>query len=160
MVKVLQSQIEQLIAEKETYERLCKSLTIDENSDNLNDLVEKECELSKCKIKLKQTENQMNSLKEENRSIKDKTDKLKEEIKLLEEMLQIKDQTVISLTNEIFDLEKDSNFSNKVPSSFHSYLNSNSFQTNEVYVKPKLPKLDQNEQEKLRDSVNAFQVKF
>ena len=158
VIKVLQSQIEQTIAEKETYERLCKSLTIESNS--LEDLAQKECELSKCKIKLKQTEDQMTNLKGENEILKDKTIKLKGDIKLLEEMLQIKDQTVISLTNEIFDLEKGDNFliANKAPASFHSYLSTSSFPSNESYIKPQLPKLDANEKEKLKDSVIAFQA--
>ena len=158
VIKLLQSQIEQIIAEKETYERLCRSLTI-EGGDNLDDLITKECELSKIQIKLKQTENQLISYKDENVSLKAKITKSKDEIKLLEEMLQIKDQTVIGLTNEIFDLEKGGELQcSRTPSSFHSYLTANSFPSNETYVKPQLPRLDENEREKLKDSVTAFQA--
>lgn len=149
VIKVLQIQIDQIIAEKETYERLCKSLTIDSN-DSSNELIEKECELAQCRVKLRQTEEQLTSVRDENAALKEKTSKLREEIKLLEEVLQVKDQTVISLTNEIF--------ANKPASSFHSFLDANSFPSSETYIKPQLPKLSENEQERLRDSVTAFQA--
>ena len=147
VIKVLQIQIEQIIVEKETYERLCSSLTID-RSDQSNELVQSECELAKCRLKLRQAEDQLTGVRDENASLKEKTAKLKEEIKLLEEVLQVKDQTVISLTNEIF--------ASKPPSSFHSFLDANSFPSSETYIRPQLPK--QNEHEKLRDSVTAFQA--
>lgn len=150
VIKVLQNQIEQIVAEKETYERLCKSLTIDRDSaDNSNELIAKECELSECRVKLKQTEDQLAGVRDENAALKERTAKLKEEINLLEEVLQVKDQTVISLTNEIFANKPSA-------SSFHSFLDANSFPSNETYVRPQLPKT--NENEKLRDSVTAFQA--
>lgn len=164
VIKVLNSQIESLTIEKETYQRVCNSLTIDNlQLSDLGDFVQKECELSECKNKIKKLEDQILKLNDDIQQLNKSSIKLKKDNKLLEDMLQIKDQSIQSLTNEIFNLEKGGgaqwgDASSARASSFSSYLTANSFPSSETYVKPQLPKLEENEREKLKDSVTAFQA--
>lgn len=156
VIKVLQRQLEEITIEKESNEKIFKRLIEDKKESlDINELMKKECEIEQLKFKIKNLENELNNLKDENKKLKFNLNKLKEENNVLEEMLKVKDQTVMNLTNEIYGLEKGEQSINR-NTSFNSYLTVNSFPSNEIYVKPSLPNLDENEKEKLKGKKKLF----
>lgn len=158
VIKVLQAQLEQTIAERDALERLCRQVSqknqsggdsshnLTGSTSNTDDLLSREKQLSQLEVQLKDARLHLHKYTEENAYLKEKQEKLLREKATLLEMLQVKDQTVISLTNEIFELEKDKN---PLQSQVDQIRNAQHLQQRGN---------DQAELERLRDSVNAYQM--
>lgn len=155
VIKVLQSQLDQAIAEREAIERLCLSkannclLASGNELDSINStqqLIEAQKQISQLQVQLKEANIQSDKHREENEYLREKQEKLMREKTTLVEMLQVKDQTVISLTNEIFELEKDKN---PLQSQVDQIRNAQQLQQHSDSL---------NEIERLRDSLRAYRV--
>ena len=157
VIKVLQTQLEQTIAERDALERLCRQQVAEKKSSgeghystrstsNADDLLNREKHLCQLEVQLKDARLHLNRYKEENSYLKEKQEKLMREKATLLEMLQVKDQTVISLTNEIFELEKDKN---PLQSQVDQIRNAQHLQQRTSDIA---------ELERLRDSVKAYQM--
>ncbi|RWS31121.1 TBC1 domain family member 2B-like isoform X1 [Leptotrombidium deliense] len=103
VIKVLQQQLEIALNEKETYQSLCKSDHIPE--EIANSFEERNKELISTNVKLKDLSLELEKLRNNYDCTKNDNDGLKQQVTVLQELLLAKDETVISLTNELFDLE-------------------------------------------------------
>uniref|UniRef100_T1L606 dihydrolipoyllysine-residue (2-methylpropanoyl)transferase n=1 Tax=Tetranychus urticae TaxID=32264 RepID=T1L606_TETUR len=123
VIKVLQLQLEATVREKESLIEICKSHSITDQM--LHTLAQREKELTLTESRFRQSENKR---------------RCKEELNLMRELIHVKDQTVMSLTNKIYDLEKG-----------RKDETANNERSN-------IRKLEQDELESLKDSVNAYQL--
>ncbi|RWS03375.1 TBC1 domain family member 2B-like protein [Dinothrombium tinctorium] len=105
VIKLLQQQLEITLNEKEEFQKLCKSQQISEDL-SLN-FEERNRELITAKVKLKDATNEIEKLKSEREIFKNENENLQQQVSMLQELLQAKDETVISLTNEVFDLQTE-----------------------------------------------------
>ncbi|XP_053212562.1 TBC1 domain family member 2B-like [Panonychus citri] len=138
VIKVLQLQLEAAVREKESLVEICKSHTIPEQM--IHTLSQREKELTLNESRLRQSENNIEKLTQESQRLTKEKENTKEELNLMKELIHVKDQTVMSLTNKIYDLEK------KQKDEFaHNEWNN-------------IRKVDQDELESLKDSVNAYQL--
>jgi TBC1 domain family member 2B len=134
VIKVLREQLEITVNENDSLSAICK--TDSSSADILQELQKRERDLTAAKIKLKQKDVNIEKLTNENQLIVNEKNKLSEQLAIMEELIQIKDATVISLTNEIFDLEKQK----------------------KAVEDSKMIKISSNELENLQDSLNAYRI--
>ncbi|XP_015794769.1 TBC1 domain family member 2B [Tetranychus urticae] len=138
VIKVLQLQLEATVREKESLIEICKSHSITDQM--LHTLAQREKELTLTESRFRQSENKVEKLTAESQRLIKERDDAKEELNLMRELIHVKDQTVMSLTNKIYDLEKG-----------RKDETANNERSN-------IRKLEQDELESLKDSVNAYQL--
>ena len=143
VIKLLQKQLEIVNNEKQLLSDICKNDTNSKSNDILKKLCETNEESTELKIKLRNSESKRDVLQSENENLNTELNRLKEELNVFKEMLESRDETVVSLTHQIFNLENSG-----TPKSFDSNDS----------LSPKMVKIQTNELENLRDTVKAFET--
>ncbi|XP_074604411.1 TBC1 domain family member 2B-like [Brevipalpus obovatus] len=149
VIKVLQLQLEAAMKERESHTKVLQSHSISEAI--LDTLNKKEKEVALYESKLKDAEVKIERLTNESQKVAQERDDLKEQLNLMMELIQVKDQTLMSLTNEIDDLEKMKQDSMKsVLPNHHNESEKSVDKAKESNVMDEL--------ESLKDSVIAYQM--
>lgn len=140
-IHVLQQQIQIGISEKKSLQKICNSKSV--NDELLQVLSTHEQELGALQVKLKEHDTDRTKLMDQNEYLKCDKKSIQDEINVLKELLHVKDETVMSLTNEIFELEMEKNGRklNYVTGASGSAI-----------------KIETSELENLRDSLKAYEV--
>jgi chromosome segregation ATPase len=147
VIKLLQQQLEIVNNEKKLLEDICKSNSNITSNDFLSILSKNNEEMTQLKISLRRSDLERDSFHNENESLKSELNKLKAENEMLHEMLQSRDQTVVDLTHQIFNLETEkASVSQTNKSATNSLMTSN------------FTKKETDELENLKDTVRAFEA--
>ena len=99
----LQNQVDILTREVESLREVCKSNNVQESL--LSRLNERESNVNEMSDRLKKIENQLQVVTIERNILQNANSELQDRVALLEDIIQAKDTTVMSLTNQLYDME-------------------------------------------------------
>ncbi|XP_054158030.1 TBC1 domain family member 2A-like [Oppia nitens] len=163
VIRLLQKQLEVVGNEKKLLEDICRrseSTTSTtggvESDDILTKLIQTNGELTDLTIKLRNSESNRESLENDCENLRKQMNRLNEELSVLKEMLESRDETVVSLTHQIYDLEveKGDGFSPTISS---CNLSSDSLAQSSS-LSSKFIKVQTNEVDQLKDTVRAYET--
>lgn len=150
VVHLLQRQLDVVQNEKTKLQGIVRSTCDSKNTDiMLESLSNLELEVGDSNAKIKSMQRMFDRLNNEYEKVQEERKKMTEEIQVLRDTVEAKDKTVITLTNEIFDLE-----ANGQPSiGFAVSPPPSSFTRQESIIKIDSPEVDQ-----LKDSLQAYKM--
>lgn len=151
VVHLLQRQLDVVQREKLKLQDIVKNSAGSGNTDQMLATISNlELELGDTNAKLKSTQRMLDRLNNEYEKLDEEKKRLIEEISVLRDTIDAKDKTVISLTNEIFELEASGQ-----PSLRASVMTP---PPHHLQFDQKLVKVESSETDQLKDSLQAYKM--